>query len=69
MVAGQRAGAAEDAAWLESTVLARYGHAAIAGGDLPRWLAVYRRYFGFYFADSCAFDPLLYGWCLRQLRG
>ena len=28
---------------------------------------VYRRFYGFYFADSADYDPPLYGWCLRQL--
>jgi putative membrane protein len=29
---------------------------------------VYRRFYGFYFSDSFRFDPVLYAWCLRQLR-
>ncbi|SDT38058.1 putative membrane protein [Friedmanniella luteola] len=62
-------GAAEDAAWLTDVVLQRYGTSPVAEGDLARWLGVYRRFYGFYFSDSAAFDPHLYAWCLRQLRG
>ncbi|CAA9318209.1 MAG: hypothetical protein AVDCRST_MAG61-2137 [uncultured Friedmanniella sp.] len=61
-------GAAEDAAWLTDVAVQRYGAAPVGGGDLARWLAVYRRFYGFYFSDAGAFDPDLYGWCLRQLR-
>jgi len=28
---------------------------------------MYRRYYGFYFSNAHAFDPVLYGWCQRQL--
>ncbi len=62
-------GAAEDAAWLTDVVLQRYGSSSAADGDLTRWLAVYRRFYGFYYSDSADFDPALYAWCLRQLRG
>lgn len=60
--------AAEDAVWLTSVVLERYGESRAAGGDLARWLGVYRRYFGFYFSDTAAVEPETYRWCLAQLR-
>lgn len=60
--------AAEDAEWLTSVVLERYGATRAAAGDLNRWLGVYRRYFGFYFSNSAAVEPALYRWCLQQLR-
>lgn len=53
--------AAEDVAWLTAQAYERFGP------DLPPALAMYRRYFGFYFSDAHQFDPQLYGWCLRQL--
>ena len=28
---------------------------------------MYRRYYGFYFSNAHEFDPVLYGWCQRQL--
>jgi putative membrane protein len=62
-------GSAEDAAWLESVIVARFGRPDLAGGDLPRWFSVYRRFYAFYFSDSAEVDPRLYAWCLRQLRG
>jgi putative membrane protein len=62
-------GSAEDAAWLESVIVARFGGPDLAGGDLPRWFSVYRRFYAFYFSDSAEVDPRLYAWCLRQLRG
>lgn len=62
-------GAAEDAAWLTEVVLQRYGTSPVAGGDLRRWLAVYRRFYGFYYSDSVVTEPRLYAWCVRQLRG
>lgn len=55
--------AAEDAAWLAAVAEQRWGV------QVTHWIAVYRRFYGFYFSNSCAFDPALYGWCLRQLRG
>ena len=61
-------GAAEDAAWLTSVAVERYGAAPVSGGDLARWLAVYRRFYGFYFSDAADHEPRLYAWCLRQLR-
>ncbi|WP_375424673.1 PH domain-containing protein [uncultured Friedmanniella sp.] len=61
-------GAADDAAWLEQVVLQRHGSAPVADGELARWLDVYRRFYGFYFSDACLDQPLLYAWCLRQLR-
>lgn len=61
------AGAVEDAAWLQSVALERYGDLDVTAGDLPRWLAVYRRFAGFYFSDACLDQPELYAWCLRQL--
>jgi putative membrane protein len=61
-------GAAEDAAWLESVIHSRFPDSDVAGQDLPRWFAVYRRFYGFYFSDTADVDPGLYGWCLRQLR-
>jgi putative membrane protein len=62
-------GAAADAAWLESVIVARFGGLDLAGGDLTRWFAVYRRFYGFYFSDSAEVDPRLYAWCVRQLQG
>jgi putative membrane protein len=60
--------AVDDAAWLEDVVLSRYSGSTIAAGELPRWIATYRRFYGFYFSDSCGSQPGLYAWCLRQLR-
>jgi len=60
--------AAADAAWLTAVVLERYGDSRAAAGDLARWIAVYRRFYGFYFSDSCLDQPELYRWCLEQLR-
>ena len=56
------AAAAGDAVWLEAAAVERHGP------ETSHWIDVYRRFYGFYFADACAFDPALYGWCLRQLR-
>ena len=61
-------GAAEDARWLEEVIVERYGTTDVAAGDLRRWLGVYRRFYGFYFSDSCLDQPELYRWCLAQLR-
>jgi putative membrane protein len=55
------AAAVDDAAWLAGPAYERYGP------DLEQALAMYRRYFGFYFSNSHEFDPVLYGWCQRQL--
>ena len=54
-------GAAEDAAWLSGQAQTRFGP------DVAEALPMYRRYFGFYFSNSFAFDPALYDWCRRQL--
>lgn len=54
-------GAAGDSLWLLEQALERYGR------EVAHWIGVYRRYFGFYFSDTHAFDPTTYGWCLRQL--
>ena len=56
------ADAAADAAWLEALAVQQLGT------DLRHWIDVYRRFYGFYFSDSFGFDPVLYAWCLRQLR-
>ncbi|HEY5786261.1 MAG TPA: PH domain-containing protein [Microlunatus sp.] len=53
--------AADDAFWLAGQAYERFGP------DLQQALAMYRRYYGFYFSNSHAFDPVLYGWCQRQL--
>jgi putative membrane protein len=53
--------AAADAAWLEAVAIARHGP------EIVRWIEVYRRFYGFYFSNSYAFDPALYAWCIRQL--
>ena len=53
--------AADDAAWLQSVAIERYGP------EIAHWIDVYRRFYGFYFSDAYVFDPALYGWCLRQL--
>jgi putative membrane protein len=55
------AGSAEDADWLAGQASERFGP------DLQQALAMYRRYYGFYFSSSFLFDPVLYGWCRRQL--
>ncbi len=54
--------AAADAAWLEALAVSR------GDRDVSHWIDVYRRFYGFYFSDSFRFDPVLYAWCLRQLR-
>jgi putative membrane protein len=56
------ADAAADAAWLEAVAVERHGR------EIARWIDVYRRFYGFYFSNACAFDPNLYAWCLRQLN-
>ena len=53
--------AVEDAAWLEAVAVERFGPGT------AHWIDVYRRFYGFYFSDAGDFDPVLYGWCLRQL--
>src|SRR5215204_462391 len=55
-------GAAADSAWLEALAVQQ------GGSDVRHWIEVYRRFYGFYFSDSFRFDPVLYAWCLRQLR-
>jgi putative membrane protein len=50
-----------DAGWLEAVAVERHGR------EIARWIDVYRRYYGFYFSNAYAFDPILYAWCLRQL--
>jgi len=55
------ADAAADAVWLEAAAVERHGP------ETSHWIDVYRRFYGFYFADAHAYDPALYGWCLRQL--
>lgn len=52
-------GAAEDARWLEGEAVRRWG------GDLAQWIAVYRRFYGFYFSSD--FSEPVYSWCVRQL--
>ncbi|HET9648907.1 MAG TPA: PH domain-containing protein [Microlunatus sp.] len=54
-------GAADDARWLERQAIGRWGT------DAARWIAVYRRFYGFYFSSAYAFDEELYQWCRRQL--
>lgn len=54
--------AGDDAAWLESAAVERFGP------DTAHWIDVYRRFYGFYFSDAGDFDPALYGWCLRQVN-
>ena len=55
------ADAPADAAWLEAVAVERHGR------EIVPWINVYRRFYGFYFSNSYAFDPTLYAWCLRQL--
>ncbi len=55
------AAAADDADWLAGQAYERFGP------DLQQALAMYRRYYGFYFSNAHTFDPVLYGWCQRQL--
>ena len=54
--------AADDTAWLETVAIERFGP------DTAYWIDVYRRFYGLYFSDAGPFDPVLYGWCLRQLN-
>jgi putative membrane protein len=56
------AAAAEDSAWLETVAVERWG------SETSHWIDVYRRFYGFYFSNAYEFDPVLYGWCLRQLN-
>jgi len=39
------------------------------GEEIRPWLAVYRRFYGFYYSSAHHFDEHLYAWCLRQLQG
>jgi putative membrane protein len=55
------ADAAADATWLEAVAVERHGR------EIVRWIDAYRRFYGFYFSNTYAFDPTLYAWCLRQL--
>ncbi len=54
-------GAADDARWLEAEAVGRWGT------DLAHWIAVYRRFYGFYFSSAYVFDEDLYVWCRTQL--
>ncbi len=54
-------GAAEDARWLQERAVERWG------SDVYHWIAVYRRFYGFYFSSAHVFDEDLYAWCRRQL--
>jgi putative membrane protein len=54
--------AAADSAWLGGVAAERWG------AEIGYWIEVYRRFYGFYFSNSAAFDPRLYDWCLRQLQ-
>lgn len=54
-------GAVEDARWLAAQAWERFGP------ELEQTLAMYRVYYGFYFSSAHEFDPVLYGWCQRQL--
>jgi putative membrane protein len=54
-------GAIEDARWLQDRAVERWGT------DLAHWIAVYRRFYGFYFSSAYAFDEDLYVWCRSQL--
>jgi putative membrane protein len=55
-------GARDDAAWLTQQAVDRLGE------EVRPWLAVYRRFYGFYFSSAHRFDERLYAWCLDQLR-
>ncbi|MET1006279.1 MAG: PH domain-containing protein [Propionibacteriaceae bacterium] len=55
-------GAVEDAIWLGELATQRLGP------ETAHWIAVYCRFYGFYFSSAYAFDPALYAWCLRQLE-
>ncbi|HYI57010.1 MAG TPA: PH domain-containing protein [Microlunatus sp.] len=57
----QYPGAGEDVRWLTDQAYQRFGD------DLVQALPMYRLYFGFYFSNAHEFDPVLYGWCQRQL--
>jgi putative membrane protein len=54
-------GAADDSRWLEEQAAQRWGL------EIARWIAVYRRFYGFYFSSAYVFDEQLYDWCRRQL--
>jgi putative membrane protein len=54
-------GAADDSRWLEQQAVQRWGT------DTAHWIAVYRRFYGFYFSNAFEFDTKLYDWCRRQL--
>ncbi len=51
-------GSPGDEEWLTDLAVSRLGDEA------RHWIEVYRRYYGFYFAD----DPAIYSWCVEQLR-
>jgi putative membrane protein len=55
-------GAVEDALWLGALAVQRWGP------EMAHWIAVYRRYYAFYYSASYDYDPQLYAWCLRQLN-
>ena len=54
-------GAVEDARWLEDQAVQRWG------SEVSHWIAVYRRFYGFYFSSAYVFDEHLYAWCRSQL--
>jgi putative membrane protein len=54
-------GAGEDARWLEDQAVQRWG------SEVAHWIAVYRRFYGFYFSSAYVFDEPLYAWCRSQL--
>jgi putative membrane protein len=37
------------------------------GGDIARWIDLYRLYYSFYFSDCIATDPRTYAWCVHNL--
>jgi putative membrane protein len=47
-----------DEEWLTDVAVSRLGD------ETRHWIEVYRRFYGFYFAE----DPAIYSWCVEQLR-
>jgi putative membrane protein len=52
---------AEDTAFLMALLAEWYG------GDIARWIDLYRLYYSFYFSDCIDADPRTYRWCVRNL--
>lgn len=55
-------GSVEDALWLSELAVHRLGP------ETEHWIAVYGRFYAFYFSSAFTYDPQLYSWCLRVLN-